>query len=187
MTTLMIFIVILLVELWAHENASCWSAIDHQNHCTFEERFSICNFFCGKSGSSGTELLVLRCVSHGTLLAFLCTPGCPNGAAAGIHAVAASNGQSALLVIIPQEAGFQADICQREQREAEESYSVFTAPSCQHCVRQSTIHSITCYILIDWNYFVTQTKPRPCDGCFCLIKIIFYLVADGLWKVSFQL
>lgn len=76
----------------------------------FEERLSICNFFCGKSGSSGTQLLVLRSISHGTLLAFLSTPGCPNGAAAGIHAVAASNRQGALLVLIPQEAGFQADI-----------------------------------------------------------------------------
>lgn len=76
----------------------------------FEERFSVCNIFCGKSGSSGAELLILRRVSHGTLLTFLRTPGRPHRAAAGVHAVAAGNGQRALLVIVPQEAGFHADI-----------------------------------------------------------------------------
>lgn len=76
----------------------------------FEERFSICNFFCGESGPSGTELIVLRRVSHRTLLAFLSPPGRPDGAATGVHAVAAGNGQSAFLVLVPQEAGFQADI-----------------------------------------------------------------------------
>lgn len=76
----------------------------------FEERFSIRYFFCGKSGSSGTELLILRGISHRTLLTFLGTPSSPDGAAAGVHAVATSNRQGALLVLIPQEAGFQADV-----------------------------------------------------------------------------
>lgn len=84
------------------------------NHLTlvdvFEKPFAICNFFCGESGSSGTELLVLRCVSHGTLLALLGAPGCPDRAAAGVHAVAPRHRQGALLVLVPQEAGLQADI-----------------------------------------------------------------------------
>lgn len=76
----------------------------------FEERFSVCNFFGGKSGSPGTELVVLGRVPHGALLALLGAPGRPHGAAAGVHAVAARNGQHALLVLVPQEAGFHADI-----------------------------------------------------------------------------
>lgn len=88
---------------------------------TFEERFPICNFLCGKARSSGTELLVFRGVSQRTLLAFLGAPGCPHGAAAGIHAVAAGDRQCALLVVVPQVAGFQADVCPKEQRGEEES------------------------------------------------------------------
>lgn len=121
MTTLMIFTVSLLAELCTPEKASYWPkrrAINHWNHCTFEKPFAICNFFCGESGSSGTELLVLRCVSHGTLLALLGAPGCPDRAAAGVHAVAPSHRQGALLILVPQEAGLQADICPREQTEA---------------------------------------------------------------------
>lgn len=76
----------------------------------FEERFPICNFFCGEARSSGTELLVFRGVSHRTLFAFLTTPGRPYGAAAGVHAVTAGNRQCALLIIVPQVAGFQADV-----------------------------------------------------------------------------
>jgi len=76
----------------------------------FEERFSVCNFFGGESGPSGTELIILRRVSHRTLLTFLGTPGRPNGAATNVHAVAAGNRQSAFLVLVPQEAGFHADI-----------------------------------------------------------------------------
>lgn len=76
----------------------------------FEERLSICNIFGGKPRSSGTELLILLAVFHGTFLTLFCSPGCPDRAAAGIHPVAASDGQGALLIIIPQEAGLQADV-----------------------------------------------------------------------------
>lgn len=76
----------------------------------FEERFPICYVFRGKPGSSGTEFLILPAVSQRTLFTLFCSPGCPNGAAAGIHSVAASNGQRALLVVVLQEAGLQADI-----------------------------------------------------------------------------
>lgn len=68
----------------------------------FEERFSICNIFRSKSWSSGAELLILWGVSHGTLLTLFRAPGSTYRAAAGIHAVASSNRQSALLIIIPQ-------------------------------------------------------------------------------------
>lgn len=132
MTMLMTFIVILLAELCTPEKASYWPkrrAINHWHHCTFEKTFAICNFFCGESGSSGTELLVLRCVSHGTLLTLLGAPGCPDWAAAGVHAVAPSHGQGALLVLVPQEAGFQADICRgSKQRWAEERATLFPLP-----------------------------------------------------------
>lgn len=76
----------------------------------FEERFPICNVFGRKPGSSGTELLILWGVSHWTLLTLFGPPGCPNRAAAGIHAVTASDGQGALLIVVPQEAGLQADV-----------------------------------------------------------------------------
>lgn len=76
----------------------------------FKERLSICNFLRGEPGPPGTEFLVLRRVSHRTLLTFVGAPGRPHGAAAGVHAVAAGDGQSALLILVPQEAGFQADI-----------------------------------------------------------------------------
>lgn len=76
----------------------------------FEERFPICYVFRGKPGSSGTEFLILPAVPQWTLLTLFCSPGCPNGAAAGIHSVAASDRQGALLIVIFQEAGLQADI-----------------------------------------------------------------------------
>lgn len=76
----------------------------------FEERFPICNVFCGKPRSSGTEFLILPAVSQWTLLTLFRSPGCPNRAAAGIHSVAASDGQGALFIIILEEAGLQADV-----------------------------------------------------------------------------
>lgn len=91
--------------------AMCTQAGDHLTLIDiFEERLPICDFFCGKSRSSGTEFLILRSVPHGTLLTFLAAPGCPHRAAAGVHAVASDNGKSAFLIIIPQVAGFQANI-----------------------------------------------------------------------------
>lgn len=84
-----------------------------REQCTFEERFPIRNVFGRKPGSSGTELLILWGVSHWTLLALFGPPGCPNRAAAGIHAVTARDGQGAFLIVVPQEAGLQADVCQR--------------------------------------------------------------------------
>lgn len=76
----------------------------------FEERFPICDVFGRKPGSSGTELLILWGVPHWTLLALFSPPGCPHRAAAGIHTVTASDGQGALLIVVPQEAGLQADV-----------------------------------------------------------------------------
>ena len=117
-TTLMTFIVILLAELCTPEKASYWPksrSTNHWNRCTFEETFAVGNFLGGEAGPSGTELLVLRRAFRGTLLALLGAPGCPDWAAAGVHAVAPNHGQGALLVLVPQEAGFQADICRREQ------------------------------------------------------------------------
>lgn len=76
----------------------------------FEERFPICDVFCGKARASGAELLVLGCVPHRTFLALVSAPGSPDRAATGVHAMAAGDGEHALLVLIPQEAGLQADI-----------------------------------------------------------------------------
>lgn len=76
----------------------------------FEERFPICYVFRGKPGPSGTELLILPAVPQWTLLTLFRPPGCPDRAAAGVHSVAAGNGQGALLIVVFQEAGLQADI-----------------------------------------------------------------------------
>lgn len=187
---LMTFIVILLAELCTPEKASYWPkrrAINHWHHCTFEKTFAICNFFCGESGSSGTELLVLRCVSHGTFLTLLGAPGCPDWAAAGVHAVAPSHGQGALLVLVPQEAGFQADICRGSKQRWAEERATLHCLRLPACVRPSGTHTVIYYNLIDWNSFFFPSKALW--WVFLLPKgllaahISLYLL---LWQESFQ-
>lgn len=122
----------------------CWQLTTNGSH-TFRERLPTYLYLRREPRPPRAESFKLRSSPERTLLA-LVAPGCPHGAAAGVHAVPAGDLRRALLVLVPQVATLQANVCGAIEQHVEKEKRKFS--SLQRIFSPKSLHRTVCSMFL---------------------------------------